>query len=219
MRVICCSPVLTAVTVPPRCSLGSASTKMAFGYPYRCGQEASTPRAGPLISPLTQACTGTRSTSRMPMTARVAGSSARRFCNSSLIGSSCSASSVRSWAESLEAASSSRTPEAITIRLASSRSYSLLVHSACGSSHTRVGGTGPGADGGADGKSGAPGVSGVPGIDGTDGLDGQPGSPGRGTSGMCARAIGWLVGVYRAVLCGAFRDVTSWLLPRVRLDG
>jgi hypothetical protein len=24
---------------------------------------------------------------------------------------------------------------------------------------------------------------------------------------MCARGIGWLVGVYRAVLCGAFRDV------------
>jgi hypothetical protein len=83
----------------------------------------------------------------------------------------------------------------------------LLVHSACGSSHTRVGGTGPGADGGADGKSGAPGVSGVPGIGGTDGLDGQPGSPGRGTLGICARGIEWLVSVCRAVLCGAFCDV------------
>jgi hypothetical protein len=83
----------------------------------------------------------------------------------------------------------------------------LLVHSACGSSHTRVGGTGPGADGGADGKSGAPGVSGVPGIGGTDGLDGQPGSPGRGTPGMCARGIGCLVVVCCSVLCGAFRDV------------
>ena len=98
------------------------------------------------------------------MTARVAGSSARRFCSSSLIGSSCSASSVRSWAESLEAASSSRRPEAITILLASSRSYSLLVHSACGSSHTLGGRHRTGADGGADGKSGAPGVSGVPGL-------------------------------------------------------
>src|SRR5205809_7503003 len=96
--------------------------------------------------------------------------------------------------------SSSRTPETITIRLASSRSYSLLVQSACGSSHTRVGGTGPGADGGAAGRSGAPGISGVPGMDGVEGFDGQPGSPGRGIPGMCALTIECLVVAFRAVL-------------------
>ena len=100
------------------------------------------------------------------------------------------------------------------IRLASSRSYSLLVQSACGSSHTRVGGTGPGADGGSDGRSGAPGVSGVPGMNGVDGLDGQPGSPGRGIPGMCARAIGCLYVADRGALCGAFGDVMCWILPR-----
>jgi hypothetical protein len=31
MRVICCSRAVSAVTVPPKCSLGSASTKEAFG--------------------------------------------------------------------------------------------------------------------------------------------------------------------------------------------
>src|SRR6202034_4390762 len=163
----CCSWELSDVALPSKSSRGSDSLNIAFGYARRSVAAASTPSAGPPVWPPAYARTGTRRTSRTPMTVRAAESSAVSPCTSSLIGSLRSASRVSSWAHRLVAASSSRLPCASTIRRSNRRSYTWPGHPER-SGHICVAVT-----------------SGASGTAGRCGTSGRRGAPGKGGSGGC----------------------------------